>query len=219
MLLDMKSQISSHGITCILDHPSNKISRTNCMLIANAFIRPELWTPARINRRYPSDFGSLDVIEWFKRQCNQNADFNLIISSESFCYMRTSDEREHFLQCLDELYLEVIPIIIFRNDKDWRRSRKAQLLKNEAIRNFMETRKTEFSLLDDWYFDKEAIMEFWLSISPDCIFIDYDKEVLANRTVIPAFLQAVNLPNSLDSNNYYLNRTRRSFLIRYLPWY
>lgn len=187
------------------------------MLIANAFIRPELWTPARINRRL-ADFGSTVVIDWFKEQCIQNASIDLIISSESFCYMRTKSERKNFMRCLDGLELDAIPIIFFRNEKDWRRSRKIQLEKNEAIRNFMETRKEEFSLLDDWYFDKEEIMNFWLQISPNCRFIDYDKEVLTNKTVLPAFLQAVDLPKSFNIKDYYLNRTRRRrFLDRYLP--
>ena len=71
--------------------------------------------------------------------------------------------------------------------------------------------------MDDWYYDKSAIMEFWHRISPDCKFFDYDQEIRMRKSVLPAFLETVNLPLSFDSTKYFLNRTRkRRFIDRFL---
>ena len=72
-------------------------------------------------------------------------------------------------------------------------------------RLFRQRHPDRFTILDDWYFDKDAIAAFWRAISPLSIFLDYDKEVAECGSVIPSFLRTVGLPASLNSVRYFVN--------------
>ena len=190
----------------IVDHPSHAAEPTNCSSIAHAFVRPDLITPSRLSGRQIVDFGSYGVIDHFVEQVLTDKHRSFVLSAEAFCYLRNRDERKSLNRVLDRLKCEVVPIVYFRNEADWRRSWESQLTKMTHTRVFQERHPGRLTILGDWYFDRRAVAEFWRSISPHTLFLDYDMEVAEHGSVVPSFLNAVGLPQSLNSDRYFLNR-------------
>jgi hypothetical protein len=206
LLFDRHRDIAARGVRVILDHPSaGREMPANCRSIANAFVRQELWTTQRIRGTEGiALFGSGEVTEHFARQLSASAK-HFVLSAEAFCYMRTRTERKHLERFLASVKCEVIPIVYLRKEADWRASWMAQNSGPEFVA-FRSRYPERFSLFDDWYFDRNAIVAFWRSISADTIVRDYDEEVANRGSVIPSFLETVGLPLSFDSGEYFLNR-------------
>jgi hypothetical protein len=204
LLFDRRADIAALGPRVILDHPSGGLD-TNCKCIANAFIRQELWTTQRIrDTEGISRYGSVEVLDHFARQIKSSA-AQLILSAEGFCYARTRTERKHLVRFFANLDCDVTPIVFLRNDLDWRESWRAQNT-GPRLDVFIQRHPERFTLFDDWYFDRDAIVAFWRSISPQATILDYDEEVARRGSVIPSFLETVRLPLSLDSGRYFLQR-------------
>lgn len=216
MLLHATRFLAENGTKVIHDHPGHRMERTNCSSIAHAFVRSELFTPSRISGGQPASFGSGEVIDYFLGQVTEKEYGTYIISAEAFCYLRTRTERKLLAKILKKLRYEIVPVIYFRNVPAWRKSWEGQLLKMPWTRRFWELQSEKFTLLDDWYFDKEAIADFWRSISPSLITIDYDDELAKNSSVIPSFLDSVGLPQFVDSERYFMNKSVSGAAIRNL---
>jgi hypothetical protein len=212
MLQERQQQIANLGYQIILDHPSTRMIRTNCNLIAHAFIRQELWTATRINNRQRPllDFGGRELIDCLTEQMQQWRGRTFILSAESFSYMRTRTERKHLSAYLAKFGFDVYPIVYIRDAQSWRASWEAQIAKQPGVRLFRQRYPSQFKILDDWYFDRDTLTAFWRSISQNTLFVDYDNEVAQRGSVIPSFLQAIGLPRSFDSERYFLNRTSRA---------
>lgn len=208
LMLEHKAAfLRDRGIKVVYDHISRKTKRTNCNCIAHAFVRGDLWTISRSLQDSETAFGAPDLIDHFRQQLSDERFHTLIVSSEAFCYMRKRDERKALMRELAKYDLEVTPVLYFRADESWRRSWEAQIARVPSMQRLRVQRPERFTVLDDWYFDKDALRNFWRSISPDTIFLDYDAEVAAAGSVIPSFLRTLALPPGLNSDRYYVNRT------------
>jgi hypothetical protein len=216
MLLNETCFLEENGTKVIYDHPGHGSGRTNCSSIAHAFIRPELFTPSRINGGQAKSFGSNEVIDYFLGQVTAKEYATYIISAEAFCYLRTRTERKLLEKNLKKLKCEVVPIIYFRNVMAWRKSWEGQMSIMPRTIKFWQLNSEKFTLLDDWYFDKEAIASLWRSISPSLITIDYDDELAKNGSIIPSFLDSVGLPQLGNSERYFANKSLSGAAIRNL---
>jgi hypothetical protein len=210
MLAERRQDIAALGTQVIVDHPSaGRDQPTNCRSIANAFVRQELWTTQRIRQNEGiTQFGDQGVIEYFVKQFSSR-EARIIVSAEAFCYLRTRAERKHLQRILNRLNCEVIPLVYFRKEADWRASWTAQN-GGPILRAFREQHPDKFTLFDDWYYDRSAIADFWTALSPLTTFFDYDQEVARRGSVIPSFLDLVGLPQSFNSRRYFLNARRAS---------
>ena len=203
LLRETAKVASDAGAKVIYDYHGG--TRTNAATIAHTFIRSELWTATRIIGEQPPSFGSEDVIDYLTQQINGGTHERYLLSAEAFCYMRTRNERKYLSRRLDRLKCEVVPIVYLRDTAAWKASWESQLQKMGRTHVFRIRHPDKFKLLDDWYFDKDSLVEFWRAISPLAIFLDYDQEVAERGSVIPSFLNAVGLPQSLNSDRYFLN--------------
>jgi len=195
--------VAAAGIKLIPDHPRNAVRRSNCRVIAHAFIRDDLWTLSRMRDKEPVRFGDGDVLQYLEHALKTDGWHAAILSSETLCYMRTRNERRHLEKFLLRFDLEVVPIVYLRNDRDWRASWEDQIGKQPKLAAMRESHPERFAF--DWYFDRETIVEFWRGISPAAVFLDYDKELAERGSVVPSFLDIVGLPPSLDSKRYFVN--------------
>jgi hypothetical protein len=207
MLREASDHLAEKGTKVIHDHPGHRVERTNCSSIAHAFIRSELFTPSRINGGQPADFGSNEVIDYFIGEITESDCESFIISAEAFCYLRTRAERKLLERNLRKLNCTVIPLVYFRSLPAWQKSWKAQLTKMPKTHEFMKLNSQKFTLLDDWYFDRDTIADFWRSISPHLVVVDYDRRVAEDRSVIPSFLDIVGLPRLENNDRYFRNKS------------
>jgi hypothetical protein len=207
MLEHETALLRDRGIKVVYDHISRQFMRTNCNCVAHAFVRGDLWTISRTLQHAETEFGARNVIDHFRNQLSDERFHTLIVSSEAFCFMRNRDERKALVRELAKFDLHVTPVLFLRDDANWRRSWEAQIAKVPSMQRLREQHPDRFTLLDDWYFNKDALRDFWRSISPDPIFLDYDAEVAEAGSVIPSFLRSLALPPELHSDRYYFNRS------------
>jgi hypothetical protein len=207
MLRENRKQIGAAGLKVIVDPPGVGDGQiTNCNSIAHAFIRQNLWTPSRISGALPAKFGDAGVIDYFLAQIQQGGFDNFVISAEVFCHLRTGEEGDLLAASLARLKCQVIPVIYLRNVRDWRDSWSAWLDHLDYVKVFRQEHADQFHLLDKGYFNPAAICDFWQSISPAAIFIDYDKAMMKQGSVIPSFLDILGLLAEFDSARYILNK-------------
>lgn len=208
LLQDRREAILAHGCQVIADSPAPQGDRMNCAAIAHAFIRPGLWTPTRINGTKPARFADRRMIDWLQTQIESTDCRRHVLSAEALCYLRTTQEHDLLRATLDRLGCRPVPVLYFRNPLDWRRSWADQLDKQPRVKAFMVRHPDRFRLLEDWYFDADAIRAFWRSVSPDAVFLDYDAAVAQSGSVLPSFLALLGLPAALDTGSHFLNRRR-----------
>ncbi len=85
----------------------------------------------------------------------------LILSAEGLCFLRTEEERKRLSGFLGQIGRRVETFVVFRNSADWRESWLAQLTDREGTIDMARAEPEDRSILSDWYFDKEAIRQFW----------------------------------------------------------
>lgn len=167
--------------------------------LAMTVLRNDLRTKARQLHKG----GRRDASAWARalarlnimRQFRTSGCDTAIMSSEMFCYARTEDERK----CFQTLFagFDVRPVVVFRKDADWRASWRNQLTHGVWAKN---PRLDPTQLLEDWYFDKDAIREFWSDFGP-LTEIDYDAALETSGSVVPSILGAfgiTDIPPDLD---------------------
>jgi hypothetical protein len=196
--------VAGAGVKLIVDHPHNTVRRSNSRSIAHAFIRDDLWTLSRMRASQPVRFGATEMMTYLESELRTDGWRAAILSSETFCYMRTRNERRHLETFLARFDLDLVPIVYFRKDRDWRASWEDQIAKHPRLVAMRQRHPERFAF--DWYFDRESIVAFWRGVSPEAVFLDYDKELADRGSVVPSFLEIAGLPPSLDSEHYFLNR-------------
>lgn len=197
-LTDNKDFFSRNDISVVLGPSAlkqRKVDRplANSIDIAHSIIRPELKTPIRLRRP------EMRVVSYQQQQVDA-ARMNrrlkamqgeaLIVSAESFSFLRQASERKIFDMVFDGF--EVQSILFFRNPKDWMiswRKQTADLLEqfgsqNEAAESIFNYESTS------WLVDQHAIADFF---QPRCQVFSYEDALANHGSVIPVLLKAVGL--------------------------
>lgn len=137
--------------------------RFNNSFIAHLLIRPELRTGARYRGIYPEWTGpqrQRRLMRLAERLAGMEED-TLIVSAEGLCFLRTEAERKRLSEFLGQVGRRVESFVVFRNDAAWRESWLAQLSDHEDLLDKVRAEPEDRTILGDWYFDKEAIRQFW----------------------------------------------------------
>ncbi|TFH86347.1 hypothetical protein EQG41_11835 [Billgrantia azerbaijanica] len=128
-----------------------------------------------------------------------NSKQSVVLSAEAFCFTREPTEMERMGRLLKGVPHQVVPVLCTREEIGWRASWFDYLDRCEK-NAVMEVGAGKNSVRESWYFDIDAIRSFWARLGP-LVEIDYDAAVRAEGSVIPALLEAMNLPliGTLDS--------------------
>ena len=178
----------------------------NCIWFAHSFLRPELVTPARAKdlRRGRLTAKSQSQTRKIKKFVSSSSSPSFLLSSETFCYMRTDSEASRIREFFEPYDVQIKTILVIRNDKDWRERWQANL-KGESY--FSQCEKVTNPLLrvdSDWYYDVESIQNFWKGIG-DLTVISYDHEMRDRGSIIPACLSAMQIDEAPDSDQFFVN--------------
>ena len=175
----------------------------NAWGLANLFIRAGLRTTPRVKQmtHVPdlAEFRSeLNAAHW------QLGGADMIASSEEFCLLRETIEAHALLSTLGQHFHRIVPILVLRNDADWRASRRDQLSKT-GLWDLLKALPEEASTDGEWYYDRDALLAFWRNIGPLRV-IDYDAALSAQGSILPQFADAIEQPGLLDDLDLRLNR-------------
>lgn len=184
-------------------HSAKRQHRTNVSGIAHLFIRPALRTVARINGSV-EDLTPSQTAERRDRLAQRLKEITeplVIVSSESFCFLRSAEEQAQLRRMLEQVGRWVETLVVFRDDASWRTSWQNQLQKRPEVSAQIALGQ-EDGLLEDWYFDKAAIRHFW---SPFGLReIDYG----ASENIVETLYQAMNVPCDGILTEFNVNRSK-----------
>lgn len=185
-------------------HSAKRQHRTNVSGIAHLFIRPALRTVARINGSV-EDLTPSQTAERRDRLAQRLMEITeplVIISSESFCFLRSAEEQAQLRKTLEQVGRRVETLVVFRDDASWRTSWQNQIHKRPEVSAQIAPPGQGDGLLDDWYFDKAAIRHFW---SPFGLReIDYG----ASENIVETLYQAMNVPRDGILTEFNVNRSK-----------
>ncbi len=197
MILDHRETFTTHGVVPWLENES-----ANAFALAHEIIRPWLQTPMRLLGKIADRAARLEALGGWASGLGRPA---ALISSESFCFLRTQEERMALVTILGQHFSEIRPILALRRDQGWRQSWRAQICR-AGLLDRIEAQPEGERVTAEWYFDRRAIIAFWDSVGP-MTRIDYDIELAAHGSILPAFLKAVGLADADCKRNYWLNKT------------
>ena len=175
----------------------------NAWGLANLFIRAGLRTTPRVKQMtQPPDLAE------FRRELAaehwQLDGADMIASSEEFCLLRETMEAHALLSTLGRKFARIVPILVLRNDADWRASRRDQLSKN-GMWDLQKALPDAASTDGEWYYDRPALLAFWRAIG-ELRVIDYDAAMAARGSILPQFAEAIEQPGLFDDIDLRLNR-------------
>lgn len=199
MILDHRAVLMEHGVA-----PWFENGNANAFALAHEIIRPSVQTPMRLLGKIADRASRLDALgDWASGLGCPAA----LISSEAFCFLRTPEERIALANVLGRYFSEIRPILTLRQDQGWRQSWRAQICR-AGLLDRIEGQPEAERVTAEWYFDRCAITGFWASVGP-MTRIDYDTELAAKGSIIPAFLKAIGLTGVDCAGNYWLNITQK----------
>lgn len=164
----------------------------NCTNVAHIAIRSCLQTPLRLRnsdivRTYAQRIKDALFVNF---KLHKIADSDIIMSSEAFSYIRNYRERLVLMAMFKGF--NVVPIVCFRNKKDWLKSWRAQtdnLMKNRPVNTTDPAGIFNFSN-DSWLVDDDAIARIY---GKKTRTINYDQAISQHGSVIPAFLDIIDV--------------------------
>ena len=190
-----REQIEAAGIAL---HP-----RVNAALLASQFLRGGVRSIPRVKGAALPTLASVDAeIEIVAQARGARAD--MLISSEQFCMLRTTLEALAIRSTLGRMFGRIVPILMLRNDWDWREARADQLRKH-GLYEYQKTLPSSQSIEGDWYYNRAAIKAFWNQIGP-MVVVDYDAVRDQPGGVLPPFAEAIGLPGLFDGVELRLNK-------------
>lgn len=174
------------------------------------FLRPELLTSTMWRtRKHPERFRARvdECTSWITRKLSDKRDINHLLSTEALCYLRTEEEFQRISKYFADLNYDVQPIIVFRNEKDWRESFDAQMAKSNYKDCYAVEPDPMRRVDSDWYYDTDAIIAFWRRFAEPKI-ISYDDEMTKRGTIIPSVIEAIGMEAKSDLDRYFRNRRK-----------
>jgi hypothetical protein len=97
---------------------------------------------------------------------------------------------------------KIVPIVVFRNDADWRASWEHQLNAIPSLQTIMCD--PSFKVIDDWYFDRTDILNFWSGVG-EVRVVDYDEAMKRQGDIVGPLLEILGVSCPPDTG-YRLNQ-------------
>lgn len=148
-----------------LHHPSgNPVPRCNLAGFAQLLLRDEVRSIARLKGRQetlPAAQRRRRLDRLADRVAGLEAE-TVIMSAEGLCFLRDPLEQAALRRFVERTGRRVTTLVVFRQEADWRASWSDQIAK--ALRDGPATLADQYGpggVLDDWYYDKDAIRAFW----------------------------------------------------------
>lgn len=201
---DHRHVLEEHGMLSHIEKGPDNTEEANSVIFAHHFLRPSLLSFARL-LGLAKVYSIFEFAGYFSRLVGsiRSAPYpNYLISAESLCFFRTKSEQLKLLAFKHVLRAKVVVIVVFRNERDWRASWKDQCLKNPTIR--MRAEAGDLTILDDWYFDRSAIISFWSKLG-EVRIINYDDAVQKYGDIIVPLLKSMQL-NFRPERDYRINQ-------------
>lgn len=179
----------------------------NAFAFADLFLRPEVMS----NMRLAGDCKVPDVAQFRTRVAEIHAGFAALaapavwLSSESFCLLRSAVEFAALSGVLYRHFDHVRPVLVLRNPRDWRASRRAQL-KKVGFWDLQCTLPPACSANGPWYYDRKSLKAFWSGFDTP-IVIDYDAEIRDQGSIVPSVVAALGITGALEGTDLWLNKT------------
>ncbi|WP_244263177.1 hypothetical protein [Thioalkalivibrio thiocyanoxidans] len=189
LMEDRVSLFTEAGVIPLLT-PDGKANQYS---LAHRFIRPEVRTPMRLRQAKPVVERAVQdkMLDHVRKSIGESRYSSFLLSSEAFSFLREDRERRELEATVLKLVDEVIPILVMREERAWRKSFGGQIRKMGIQAQCAELEEAERP--DGvWYYDREALFEFWGRVGP-LITIDYDAALRRDGDVIPSFLAAVGI--------------------------
>ncbi|WP_157374420.1 hypothetical protein [Salipiger sp. CCB-MM3] len=127
-------------------------------------LRQEIRSGARVRGGVPSLTPNqrLAKLDNIAQRISGLSEETLVISAEGLCFLRTATEQSLLKRFIERTGREVKTVVVFRKEKDWRESWESQLAKESSgVLNIALSENDDVSILGDWYFDKDSIINFW----------------------------------------------------------
>lgn len=199
-------QIGARGTRVYLERHGWGKPQGNAWQLAHAFVREELATPMRLNGSEHQDEAARRArIERFSRWVSRGGGGAVIVSSESFSFLRTEAEACRLRVLFKANFDTVVPIIARRESEEWRRSWTKQLEVMgvaQAVSAAVDTQRVDAQ----WYFDWGALLAFWEQFG-EARIIDYDAALAKDGSILPTFLASADLADIEVEGDFFLNET------------
>lgn len=218
-MLAHQAHLRAHGLEPFIEQDTTE-TRANAWAFAHVVLRPEAITTPRLlalrNNKTTTPQDRLDAIEQQKetmrRTFETSANRTIVISAESFDHLRTPTERKLLLSILSVSGpVEIRPIVFFRDDASWRRSWRVEIRRTHPqLAVLMDQQGPEFPLLQEWWYDKDGIREFWKGVGPLREF-EYEKELERGGElgVLPTLFEVIGCPLPPAAQLIWANPTLR----------
>lgn len=192
-LFDRREYLMQHGICSHIEDGSPSTQAGNSLEFAHYFVRRSLNTVVRAASG-AHVHGVAEFVRYlrdFRRQFQSRACPGYLVSAETLCFLRTWSERLRLRALARALNARIVPIVVFRNEVDWRASWEHQLQTVPFVRSIM--RYPRFTIIDDWYFDRDAIVMFWSRVGQVRV-VDYDEAIKTDGDIVRALLECLGVP-------------------------
>ena len=208
LLVSHAEHLRAHGVEPYLETRGGQIDG-NCFALAHDILRADVITGSRYQGRLPKP-GLARLIRTaihVRRFLAATGARKVVFSAEAFSFLREPAEWLRLRLVFGFSGIIIVPLVVFRDEADWRASWNDQIAKNPKLGPHMQ--EPGFPLLRDWWFDKAAIVRFW-SRGGNLRIIDYDEQMARHGDILPALLAELGVPR-LPAMAYRTNpRTTRS---------
>jgi hypothetical protein len=181
----------------------------NAYELANLAIRDELMTPMRIIEtvKAPNQIERQVGIQDFCRTLKNEPCERMLISAEAFSFIRYPQEFEIVSQLAGGLSWKAL--MFLRNVHSWKESWRSQISQLRNFRHFNAGIGIDEINDESWLTDHIQIRSVWHS---HCDFLDYDKCLDQDSSVIPQFLKWLDINPKLapEWRHFQVNRTKRA---------
>lgn len=206
-LLDHRTALQKQNINVITEKHRKFGEVGTCLGFAHGVLRNGLRTVARMTGDMPSSTSFKGGL--YRRQVRrmlkrlpENA--SAILSAEALCFARTEDETTRLRKVFAGLEFDIVPVICFRNEHDWRASWESEL-RGWSDRMGQAFAKGKNDIRNDWYFDPQSILSFWEQFG-EVRRVDFDKSVAEDGSVLPKLLAALDVPIKGNLDAYVLRQ-------------
>lgn len=145
-------------------NPDSTEQRTfNLVRLGHLFLRRSLRTSPRLRGFVPDldDEMRAERIAKSADAINNVPQRMVIMSAESFCFLRTVQEKARLQDFIVRTGREVTVLLVLRDEVSWRSSWANQLGKLNGLRAALDAQADANRIDADWYFDRAAIVDFW----------------------------------------------------------
>lgn len=191
LLADNETILQAQGVFAVSEPKHRRADGPrsfNCVGMADLFLRPEVLSGARLRQHWISQL----PLEARQNELSQRqtllagrTEEVMVLSAEVLCFLRTASEQadvRHFLAALER---RVQIVLVTRDMAEWRASWASQLAKDPKVAQGMIGLAPAQRIDGPWYFDLEAIRQFWQPLG-QVIELAYDDHSDICRSIFQA---------------------------------